>query len=181
MDNNTDTMDSLDLAALVNIKPPQNGHEYPLQIKYLALSMRASGYSQLETSKQLNISRSAIRSWERNPKLIAGFRETGVLQKIKDNTAYNLYKEANTTLESISDEDREKASYLQKVTGAGILYDKAWKLEGNEVQSTATIINYVSNQQSQQSKKQQEIHELEQVLQDIEYIPPNKQTNNIES
>ena len=110
---------------------PQTGQKDA--IKAYAIALRAMGHSYRTIAKHIGSDKSTVHMWvndikENNPL-------NDVAGRIKKQLASKQYMLSNGILSSITDEDIQKASLMQKITSSSILIDKARLIEGEATES----------------------------------------------
>lgn len=112
---------------------PISGKGYNDAMKAYAIALRSMGNSYGQIAEHLKVGKATVYDWINT--LDAPQPLIEVSERIKKQLAAKQYMLSNGILSSISDEDIEKASLMQKVTSSSILIDKARLIEGEATES----------------------------------------------
>jgi transposase-like protein len=139
----TKALDAVQAVKAVVVGNPNN-HRYPDATKILAIALYSQGHSMAAICSMTGVpSKGTIHNWIHNAaEMETKAQELGyseLIEQCKSRLSSKLTLMANRTLSSVTDEDFEKASLLQKATATAIFIDKSRLMENKSTENIALM------------------------------------------
>jgi len=125
-----------DIITTTHRKSNGKTHNYPDDIKALALALRSQGLPYRTIGHRIKVPHNTISQWCNDTDLLQSFGFGELSDQIKRTLSNKLYFNANNVISRISDEDIDKAGLYHKALSSKIMIDAARLMDG---QSTANI------------------------------------------
>jgi|TARA_R100000501_G_C2625668_1_gene119160 transposase-like protein len=139
----TKALDAVTSVKAVVVGNPKT-HRYPDATKILAIALYAQGHSMGEICSMTDVpSKHTIHRWiHDSAEMETKTQELGyeeLVEQCKSRLSSKLTLLASRTLSSVTDEDLEKASLLQKATASAIFIDKSRLMENKSTENIALM------------------------------------------
>lgn len=142
--------------------------KYPDEMKVLALTLRSAGYTIDKISRITGVAPPTIHDWINDP-AFDSVALAELSEGVKDRMANRLYINANTAFScAMTDEKLKGASFLQLVTGASIMIDKARLLKGESTENISMMSKKIVEVASQRENVSREIMDSEAEIAKLE-------------